>query len=92
MDIETKLSQEGALRKYDERALTGNEQTNLNEIKIKCRIASEKYLRDHPEIRTMISEFVSTVLKKRPDDIKEFAADFFSDPDLKERYRSSPKQ
>ena len=82
MELETKLSEKAALKEYDERALTKEEQDHLNQIKIKTRIESERYLRSHPEIHEMLARFVNKVLLEKPEDVKEFAADYFNDPSL----------
>ncbi|KAK6326446.1 hypothetical protein J4Q44_G00020910 [Coregonus suidteri] len=50
--------------------------------KIETRINNEKYLREHPEVEALISDFLRDVFLKRPTDIREFAADYFTDPNL----------
>jgi hypothetical protein len=82
--VETKLSQKSSLKDYDSKALTKTEQDELNQLKIKIRVENERYLRSHPEISAMISSFTNKVLLERPEDLREFAADFFSDPNLSE--------
>jgi hypothetical protein len=46
----------------------------------KLRIENERYMRAHPELNEAIQEFVYAVLKRKPDDIRSFAIDFFSKP------------
>jgi hypothetical protein len=38
---------------------------------------NEKYFREHPEIKTLVSLFVRKVLDERPNNILEFAGQFF---------------
>ena len=35
------------------------------------------YVREHPEIRTILQDFVSNLLLDKPDNCKEFAAEYF---------------
>jgi hypothetical protein len=49
---------------------------------VEVRLANEKYLRDHPEIDRMLSDFVDTVLSERPTDILPFAVSYFTSDDL----------
>ncbi|KAK1879085.1 Ciliogenesis-associated TTC17-interacting protein [Dissostichus eleginoides] len=35
------------------------------------------YLRQHPEIRALISDFLQFLLLRKPDDIFQFARDYF---------------
>ncbi|CAB1334212.1 unnamed protein product, partial [Coregonus sp. 'balchen'] len=60
---------------------------------IGTRINNEKYLREHLEVEALISDFLSClgtcflffyrdVFLKRPTDIREFAADYFTNPNL----------
>ncbi|CAG11885.1 unnamed protein product [Tetraodon nigroviridis] len=57
--------------------LTSEQQDKLRQFKIKTRIDNERYLRSHPEVEIMISDFLRDVLLKRPTDIRRFAADHF---------------
>jgi hypothetical protein len=52
----------------------------VNQVEV--RLANEKYLRDHPEIDRMLSDFVDTVLSERPTDILPFAVSYFTSDDL----------
>ncbi|XP_072802669.1 RIIa domain-containing protein 1 isoform X3 [Vicugna pacos] len=49
---------------------------------IQTRITNEKYLRTHKEVELLISGFFREMFLKRPDNIQEFAADYFTDPRL----------
>jgi hypothetical protein len=46
----------------------------------KLRIENERYMRAHPELTEAVQEFVYAVLKRKPDDIRSFAIDFFAKP------------
>lgn len=46
----------------------------------KLRIENERYMRDHPELNAAVQEFVYSVLKRKPDDVRAFAIDFFTRP------------
>ncbi|KAK3551583.1 hypothetical protein QTP70_019780 [Hemibagrus guttatus] len=70
------------LEKADIGALSTEQQDKLRHFKIKTRIANEMYLRAHPEVEMLLSDFLRDVFVKRPTDIWEFAADHFSDPGL----------
>nr|XP_010956845.1 RIIa domain-containing protein 1 [Camelus bactrianus] len=54
----------------------------LRGFKIQTRITNEKYLRTHKEVELLISGFFREMFLKRPDNIQEFAADYFTDPRL----------
>ena len=60
--------------------LTQQQQDRLNQAKARMRIENEEYLRQHPELQTFISMFMSKVLDEQPDDVLNFACEFFSNP------------
>ncbi|XP_034553320.1 RIIa domain-containing protein 1 [Notolabrus celidotus] len=72
----------GGLKKLDVSVLSAEQQEKLREFKIKTRIDNERYLRSHPEVDVLIGNFLRDVLLKRPADIREFAADHFTNPNL----------
>ncbi|KAI9533299.1 hypothetical protein NQZ68_025693 [Dissostichus eleginoides] len=76
------MSGKGDLAKLDVGVLTADQQEKLRQFKIKTRINNEKYLRSHPEVEVLIGDFLRDVLLKRPVDIRDFAADHFTNPDL----------
>ncbi|XP_034084218.1 RIIa domain-containing protein 1 [Gymnodraco acuticeps] len=76
------MSGKGDLAKLDVGVLTADQQEKLRQFKIKTRINNEKYLRSHPEMEVLIGDFLRDVLLKRPADIRDFAADHFTNPDL----------
>ncbi|XP_021516996.1 RIIa domain-containing protein 1 [Meriones unguiculatus] len=57
----------------------------LRDFKIQTRIENEKYLRTHKEVSLLISGFFREMFLKRPDNILEFAAHYFTDPRLPNR-------
>jgi len=46
------------------------------------RINNEHFFRVHPELRTMVSSFISELLKAKPDNVDLFAESYFCQPDL----------
>ncbi|XP_030641324.1 RIIa domain-containing protein 1 [Chanos chanos] len=76
------------LEKLDISVLSPEQQEKLRQFKIKTRIANEKYLSAHPEVEALLRDFLRDVLLKRPTDIREFAADHFTDPNLPNRILS----
>ncbi|KAJ8398524.1 hypothetical protein AAFF_G00427790 [Aldrovandia affinis] len=76
------MAGKSGLEKLDIGALSPEQQEKLRQFKINTRIANEKYLRSHPEVEVLMSNFLRDVFFKRPVNIREFAADHFTDPDL----------
>ncbi|XP_031644157.1 RIIa domain-containing protein 1 isoform X2 [Oncorhynchus kisutch] len=70
------MADKRGLEKLDFGALSIEQQQQLRQFKINTRINNEKYLREHPETEALISDFL------RPTDIREYAADYFTDPNL----------
>uniref|UniRef100_A0AAY4B575 RIIa domain-containing protein 1 n=1 Tax=Denticeps clupeoides TaxID=299321 RepID=A0AAY4B575_9TELE len=60
--------------KLDRSVLSREQQEELRHFKVQTRIANEKYLREHPEVDVLLSDFLRDVFLKRPSDILEFAA------------------
>ena len=61
----------------------------LNKAKVALRLENEKYLRQHPELRGMISLFMAKVLEGKPEDVQQYAAEFFTQEDLEPKVRES---
>uniref|UniRef100_A0A4W5PLS2 RIIa domain-containing protein n=1 Tax=Hucho hucho TaxID=62062 RepID=A0A4W5PLS2_9TELE len=76
------LADKYGLEKLDFGALNIEQQQQLRQFKIITRINNEKYLREHPEVEALISDLIRDVFLKRPTDIQEYAADYFTDPNL----------
>ncbi|XP_068998892.1 RIIa domain-containing protein 1 [Embiotoca jacksoni] len=76
------MAGQGGLANLDVSVLTPEQQEKLRQFKIKTRIDNDKYLRSHPEVEVLIGDFLRDVLLKRPADIKEFAADHFTNLNL----------
>uniref|UniRef100_A0A8C6E0J1 Regulatory subunit of type II PKA R-subunit domain containing 1 n=1 Tax=Moschus moschiferus TaxID=68415 RepID=A0A8C6E0J1_MOSMO len=72
----------GAIKGLYPETLSPEQLEKLRGFKIQTRIANEKYLRTHKEVELLISGFFREMFLKRPDDIQEFAADYFTDPRL----------
>ncbi|XP_077950917.1 RIIa domain-containing protein 1 isoform X2 [Gasterosteus aculeatus] len=62
--------------------LSAEQQEKLQHFKVQLRNDNERYLKSHPELDVMVGDFLGNVLLKRPTDIHEFAADYFSNPNL----------
>ncbi|XP_054849731.1 RIIa domain-containing protein 1 [Eublepharis macularius] len=63
-------------------ALNGGQRMKLLNFKINTKIDNEKYLRSHKEVALLLSGFLREVLLQRPEKIQEFAADYFTNPEL----------
>ncbi|XP_013783026.1 RIIa domain-containing protein 1-like [Limulus polyphemus] len=63
--------------------LNDAQKTELEELKIQKKIENEKYLRDHPEVRLIISRFLKEVFQKEPSNIPQFAAELFGSETFK---------
>ena len=61
--------------------LSQAKQVALNSQKRSQRLVNERYFRKHPELRTMTKAFLASMLEKRPDDVGEFATNFFGQSD-----------
>ncbi|KAH9283913.1 RIIa domain-containing protein 1 [Echinococcus granulosus] len=72
--------------------LSTDQQSAMKLVRIQTRKANEIYLREHPEISHMLSAFMREVLEIQPDDIREYAADFFTDPNLKRKVEAIQKE
>ncbi|XP_022051675.1 RIIa domain-containing protein 1 [Acanthochromis polyacanthus] len=83
------MAGKGVSTKLDVGVLSSEQQEKLKQFKIKTRIENEKYLRSHPEVEVLIGDFLRDLLLKRPADVREFAADHFTNPNLHETV--SPK-
>ncbi|XP_042641197.1 RIIa domain-containing protein 1 [Tyto alba] len=49
------------------------------------RLSSERYLRAHPGVRLLLRGFLRELLLHQPTNIPEFAAGYFSQPELPRR-------
>lgn len=88
LTLESELSREVALEKHDRTALTKDQQERLNQHKIVTRLENEHYLRAHPEVPVMMSAFLREVLLRRPQKIREFASEYFTDPKLSDKVKA----
>ncbi|XP_051574761.1 RIIa domain-containing protein 1-like [Myxocyprinus asiaticus] len=77
--------------KLDFGALSPDQLEKLHQFKIKTRIANEKYLRSHPEVEMLLSDFLRDVFLKRPTNIREFAAGYFCNPGLSKEIKAQVK-
>ncbi|KAM5256439.1 RIIa domain-containing protein 1 [Ctenodactylus gundi] len=77
----------GGSRGPDLEFLSPEQLEQLRKFKIQTRIANEKYLRTHREVELLLRGFFRKMFLKRPDNILEFAADYFTDPKLPNKIR-----
>ncbi|XP_025022770.1 RIIa domain-containing protein 1 [Python bivittatus] len=70
------------LENLDVGSLHTKQLDQLLAFKINTKINNEKYLRAHTEIEVLLSGFLRDVLMQRPENIREFAADYFTNPEL----------
>ena len=52
--------------------------------KLEIRVTNEDYLRNHPELSSMIKMFIEDVLNEYPENILEYAGSYFDKEDLQE--------
>ena len=52
---------------------------------VELRVDNERYLRKHPELRQLFKHFMAQVLEEKPSNVQEFAARFFTQPDLRDQ-------
>jgi len=71
--------------KDDLGALSVAQQQDLNQFKMNTRMSNERYLRDHPEVESLVAGFLGDVLTQRPESVREFAAEYFTNPSLPEK-------
>lgn len=60
-------------------ALTFSEITDLNKRKLELKATNTAYLSSHPEVRSMLNDFMSSCLLDKPDDVYGFAKEFFAE-------------
>jgi len=71
-----------SMEQNDVGALTPEQQQKLNDFKITTRFGNERYLREHPEVSCLLTGFLGSILQERPENVREFASKYFSDPEL----------
>jgi hypothetical protein len=52
--------------------------------KLDIRVSNEEYLRSHPELNSMLKMFMEDVLNEYPENILEYAGEYFDKENLKE--------
>jgi hypothetical protein len=57
--------------------LTAEEQARLTQRVQALAKEDELYMRQHPELKQMVDDFMRAVLEKRPADVIQFAHEFF---------------
>ena len=51
----------------------------LKEYRLKISQDNQKYIDDHPELRTLMDDFVAAAISHKPEDLVKFGAYFFSE-------------
>jgi guanylate kinase len=51
----------------------------LQEYRTKIGTENQRYISDHPELRTLVDDFVTAVIAHKPEDLVKFGAFFFND-------------
>ena len=69
--------------------LSKDQQSLLNQRKVDMRLENEKYLRNHSELKLMVSVFMRRLLEEKPENPVLFASQFFTRPGLKKDVLSS---
>jgi hypothetical protein len=52
--------------------------TKLKDLKIKVKKQNTEYIENHPELRTLLDEFMSAAVDRKPADVIDFGWEFFS--------------
>ncbi|KAF4661084.1 hypothetical protein FOL47_006843 [Perkinsus chesapeaki] len=64
--------------KSETAGLNCEQQQALQDKEEQLREAHEDYLKSHPELRQMLNDFIASALLQQPDDIFDFAKDYFT--------------
>ena len=64
-------------------------QSLLNQRKVDMRLENEKYLREHSELKLLVSVFMRRLLEEKPTNPVMYASAFFTRPGLKKDVLSS---
>lgn len=72
--------------------LSKEQQEELNKFKIRTRMENEKYLRGHPEVECLLAGFLGETFLKRPEDVREFAAEYFTKAELPDKLQKQMEE
>jgi hypothetical protein len=61
----------------DPRVLTPAESSTISTIAQELTAANAEYMQAHPELQSIIAEFVQSVLASKPANVVEYARDYF---------------
>ena len=70
---------------YDDGALHPNQVTALQQHLAALRRQNETYLAQHGELRAIVSEFIANLVDRQPNDVRDFAAQFFAEANKKKK-------
>ena len=65
--------------------VTNRTKDTVEALKAQLQGENEAYLKDHPELRGMMSLFMARLLEQKPKSVKQFSYEFFTAYDLKEK-------
>ena len=77
---------------YDDGALHRNQVSALQQHLAALRRDDQGYLARHTELRGLVSDFISGVVDRQPDDVRDFAAQFFADACRRKRAEQAASQ
>mmetsp|Transcript_33328 Transcript_33328/g.55962 ORF Transcript_33328/g.55962 Transcript_33328/m.55962 type:complete len:281 (+) Transcript_33328:78-920(+) len=69
----------GTAPELDDESIVANELQKLQDYRSNIAEENQKYISDHPELRSLIDDFVSAAIAHKPDDLVKFGASFFHD-------------
>ena len=58
-------------------SILASELNKLQEGRDRFKLANQKYIANHPELRTIMDEFMTNVVENKPSDILKFAVSYF---------------
>ncbi|KAK1795355.1 hypothetical protein P4O66_010528 [Electrophorus voltai] len=86
------MAEDSGLEKPDTGALSPEQQEKLRQFKIKTRIANEMYMRAHPEVEILLSDFLRQAYSAINLCLAvSKASDHFNDPDLPRKIQAKVK-
>ncbi|KAF0295502.1 hypothetical protein FJT64_007057 [Amphibalanus amphitrite] len=74
---------------YDDGALHPNQVAALQQHLAALRRENEAYLARHGELRTVVSDFIAGVVDRQPEDVRDFAAQFFAQANRKKKAKEA---
>ena len=76
---------------YDDGALHPNQVAALQQHLAALRRHDAAYLAQHAELRTIVSDFIAGVVDRQPEDVRDFAAQFFAEANEKKNKKEAER-